>query len=512
MSAAIELRDVFRIYEAPEGASVALQGLSLAAEEREVVVVLGPSGSGKSTLLRIASGLDRPSAGVAFTLGVQLARLRARGVAAFRARELGILDQHYARSLSPDLTCRENVGLRLSLLGRSRQEWGRRAEELLERVGLRDRASDRPSTLSGGEQQRVAVCAALAHCPRLLLADEPGGELDAANAEVVYGLIGELVRELGSTALVVSHDPGAVAIADRSVTIRDGRLGEESAPGEAGRLVVGRGGWIRLPARLLHEAGIGTHAFAEAGENGLLLGPVGEEPDPTDREASGSPEQAAVRSRPVAELRGVEKRFGGASSRPVLDGLDATFHEGRMTLLVGRSGSGKTTLLNLLGGLARPTRGEVVVLGRSIADLSRPELALFRRAHVGVIGQEPGLVSFLSAAENVGLALAVRGTEAENPVVRAREMLAEVGLEARADQRVDRLSAGERQRVAIARALVHRPRLLLADEPTARLDEESARRTAALLAHTARSSGAAVLCATHDPALLELGDDEIRLD
>src|SRR5437870_3002060 len=107
MSDAIELRDVFRIYDAPEGASVALQGLSLTAATGEVVVVLGPSGSGKSTLLRITAGLDQPSAGVALTLGVELSKLRASQRASFRAQHLGILDQHYARSLSPDLTCRQ---------------------------------------------------------------------------------------------------------------------------------------------------------------------------------------------------------------------------------------------------------------------------------------------------------------------------------------------------------------------------------------------------------------------
>src|SRR5262249_5133330 len=163
MTPALELRDVFRIYEAPEGASVALQGLSLAVGEGELVIALGPSGSGKSTLLRIAGGLDRPSAGTARTFGVELARLRPRAADAFRARHLGVLDQHYVRSLSPELTCREAVGLRLALRGHPRSESDRRAEELLERVGLRDRAGDRPASLSGGEQQRVAVCAALAH-------------------------------------------------------------------------------------------------------------------------------------------------------------------------------------------------------------------------------------------------------------------------------------------------------------------------------------------------------------
>jgi putative ABC transport system ATP-binding protein len=195
----------------------------------------------------------------------------------------------------------------------------------------------------------------------------------------------------------------------------------------------------------------------------------------------------------------------------VLDHLDAAFAPGRLTLVVGRSGSGKTTLLNLLAGLDRPSQGEVLLLGRPISRLPRTELALLRREHIGVVGQEPGLVAFLSALENVSFALQLRGAGADARA-RALAALAEMGLEGRADQRVDRLSVGERQRVAVARALAHGPRLLLADEPTARLDEENARLTAGLLLRAARSTGAGVVCATHDPALLELADDLLRLE
>src|SRR5205823_1975413 len=137
--------------------------------------------------------------------------------AVFRARNLGLLDQHYARALSGDLTCRETVALQLGLLGHAPREGDRAAEELLAEVGLGDRAEERPGRLSGGEQQRVAVCAAIAHRPGLLLADEPAGELDAENAAAIYRLRGALVRRSGATALIVSHDYHAAAIADRLV-------------------------------------------------------------------------------------------------------------------------------------------------------------------------------------------------------------------------------------------------------------------------------------------------------
>ena len=222
MSAAIEVADAFRIYDAGAAATVALQGLDLALEAGEIVVVLGPSGSGKSTLLRVLAGLDRLSAGTARVLGTDLGGLDAAAAAGFRADHVGLLDQHYARSLSADLSCRHSVALQLELFGTPPAASRAAADELLARVGLVDRADDLPERLSGGEQQRVAVCAAVAHRPGLLLADEPAGELDAENAGVVYRLLGELVHGAGATAVIVSHDAAAASIADRLVHIRDG--------------------------------------------------------------------------------------------------------------------------------------------------------------------------------------------------------------------------------------------------------------------------------------------------
>jgi ABC-type lipoprotein export system ATPase subunit len=212
---AIVVRDAFRIFESQAGGTAALQGLTLAVEPGEIVVVLGPSGSGKTTLLRVVAGLDRLSAGSARVFGTAVGRLPSSAAAAFRAENVGLLDQHYARSLSADLTCRQSVSLQLDLLGRDPGESRHAAGELLARIGLADRAEERPGTLSGGEQQRVAVCVSVAHRPRLLLADEPAGELDAENAAAVYRLLGELVRDSGATALIVSHDGAAASIADR---------------------------------------------------------------------------------------------------------------------------------------------------------------------------------------------------------------------------------------------------------------------------------------------------------
>jgi ABC-type lipoprotein export system ATPase subunit len=485
---AVETHDVFRIYR--DGGAVALQGLTMRVDEGEVVVVFGPSGSGKTTLLRILAGLDEPSAGTVTVFGDDLREVRGRALREYRSRTLGYVDQHYVRSLSPELTVRENVALQQSLLGVTRGERLARADALLERVGLGDRGDASPRELSGGEQQRVALAAAIAHRPRLLIADEPTGELDAANARTAYALIGELAREERATTIVVSHDPNAASIADRVVHVRDGRVSAESASvrGHAEEIVLARGGWVRLPEDLLHLSGIGDRASARVEEGRIVIAPIGHVPQPDISRPSAN---ALSASDSVAAADHVSKRYG---TRTVLSDINASFDGGRLTAITGPSGSGKTTLLHLLAGLERPDSGEVNVLGRM------PDTQA-RRSDIAVVLQDSHLIPFLTARENVEL---LRDGDAE-------AALQAVGLGDLVDERVERLSTGERQRVALARALAARPKLLLADEPTARLDEANARAVGRLFAELAADTGAAIVCTTHDPALIDQAHAELAL-
>ena len=505
---AVEIRDLFRVYSTPEGDAAALQGLTLDVEDRELVVVLGPSGSGKTTLLRTVASLERPSAGVVRVFGTNVARLSPLAGGAYRMRTLGYVDQHYGRALAPELSARELVALPLELRGVPGRRAVARAEKLLERVGLEERGDARPGELSGGEQQRVALCAGLAHEPRLLLADEPTGELDGANADRVYRLIGELAREQGCSALIVSHDTASTEIADRVVHIRDGRLAAESGPsGNGASIVVGRGGWLHLPEELLLRAGIGSHAVAAVdgarivvtSANGAAPQPAPAEPPDLVRRPEGEP---------VAELRSLAKSYGTTA---VLEGLDARFSASRLTTVTGPSGSGKTTLLHLIAGLELPSAGEVLVLGRELKALDRAARARLRAQSIGVVSQQNGLIPFLGAQENVELGLALRDLPVDDRPQLALEALAAVGLEHRAGQRVSRLSSGEQARVALARAVAARPALLLADEPTSRLDEANALEVALLLARLAHQRGIAVVCATHDARVIDQADEELPL-
>jgi ABC-type lipoprotein export system ATPase subunit len=523
MTAVVELRDLFRVYPSAEGGVAALQGLTLSVTRGELCVVLGPSGSGKSTLLRIVAGFDRPSAGSATVAGTDVAALGSWAAGRFRSRSIGYADQHYWRALAGELTARELVGVQLGLAGVAREERERRSDELLERVGLGARRDAHPRELSGGEQQRVALCAAVAGRPDLLIADEPTGELDAATAGEVLALIAELVRSEGSTALVVSHDPASAERADRVVHVRDGRVSAEHVSGAAaagdGAIVVGRGGWLRLPEDLLRSAGISERAVAHldpradapavivaaparearVSETQAPLAPRNEAVSAPGKGASGSETQA-----PLVEVRGLVRGFGGGVTP--IHGLTVAFAPATVTAVTGPSGSGKTTLLHLLAGLDLPDAGEVLVDGISIAGLDRAARAELRRTRVAFVGQEAGLVPFLGARENVELALSLRGVEGD-----AGAALEAVGLAEHAERPVAELSAGQRVRAALARAIAPRPLVLLADEPTARLDAANALALGTLLADLAREHGATVICATHDPLLIEQAGAELPL-
>jgi putative ABC transport system ATP-binding protein len=197
-----------------------LSDVSLEIPARQFVAVSGPSGSGKSTLLGLIAGLDRPTAGSITVGGVEITRLSEDALARFRLDTIGYIFQSF--HLVPTLTAAENVAVPLELAGE--RDALARARDLLGELGLGDRADHYPVQLSGGEQQRVALARAVARRPPLLLADEPTGNLDSATGKQIIELIVGLNRTLGSTLVLVTHDPALAAHADRLVTLRDGRV------------------------------------------------------------------------------------------------------------------------------------------------------------------------------------------------------------------------------------------------------------------------------------------------
>jgi putative ABC transport system ATP-binding protein len=220
----VELRDVTKAYAEGDTVREVLSGVRLSLYRGEFVVLLGRSGSGKSTLLNLISGIDLPTRGEVRVDGRELVRLSERERTLLRRERIGFIFQAF--NLLPTLTVEENVRLPLELNGQPATEAAAKSRALLERVGLGMRAGSFPDRLSGGEQQRVAVARALAHSPPLLLADEPTGNLDEATGRQVLDLLEGLTRQGNACALVVTHEPGLVARADRVLSMEAGRLVE----------------------------------------------------------------------------------------------------------------------------------------------------------------------------------------------------------------------------------------------------------------------------------------------
>lgn len=218
-------KDLIKIYKVDEENEVmALQGLDLQVEEGELMGIIGSSGSGKSTLLNMLGGLDRPTAGKCVVDGKDLLRMQPKELVRYKLETVGFVWQNNARNMIPYLTAIENVELPMLLKGRHKRE---RAKELLELVGMGHRYKNKLTMLSGGEQQRVAIAIALANDPKLLLADEPTGSVDAKTADVVLGVFRELNRALHKTIVIVSHDTELTKKLDRVVAIRDGKTSSE---------------------------------------------------------------------------------------------------------------------------------------------------------------------------------------------------------------------------------------------------------------------------------------------
>ncbi len=225
-SAQIVCDNLVRIFKVADLEVVALQGLDLLVDGGEMMAIVGASGSGKSTLLNILGGLDAPSAGRARVAGHDLTAMGRRERTAYRRSVVGVIWQQTARNLLPYLTAAENVELPLILDRRADRR--RRALELLDMVGLADRATHRPDRLSGGEQQRVAIAVALANRPAVVLADEPTGELDSATSAEIFELMRTINAGSGTTIVIVTHDPLVSEHVARTVRIRDGRTSTET--------------------------------------------------------------------------------------------------------------------------------------------------------------------------------------------------------------------------------------------------------------------------------------------
>lgn len=222
VNGAARLDKVSKVYDTAAARITALEQLSWEVGSGEAVALMGPSGCGKTTILNLLGGMDRPTGGDIWVNGANVASMTERQLEEYRLRQVGFVFQFF--NLIPSLSAVENLELPMLIAGRPAEERRARAEALLETVGLRQKGFKRPEELSGGEQQRVAVCLALVNDPPLVLADEPTGNLDSANAKIISGMLVDLAKERGKTVIIASHDPKVVETFPRVFHMRDGAI------------------------------------------------------------------------------------------------------------------------------------------------------------------------------------------------------------------------------------------------------------------------------------------------
>ena len=314
-----------KIYKIAGLEQVALRELNITIEKGELMSIIGASGSGKTTLMNILGGLDRPSAGRVRVDGNDLLRMTDSQLNKYRREKVGFVWQQSTRNLISYLNAVENVMLPMTVAGLTHDK-RRRADGLLDLVGLEGRKHHQLSELSGGEQQRVAIAVALANHPPLLLADEPTGEVDTVTAQMIYDTFRHLTREMGITTIIVSHDPGIAKQVDRVVAIRDGMLASETvrqartngANGDGGTgegtaghngavgagalhdtfeelVVLDRAGRVHVPQEYLEQYQIKGRARLELIEGGILIRAVA-----PPAAAASAPKSAGAEDAPTA--------------------------------------------------------------------------------------------------------------------------------------------------------------------------------------------------------------------
>lgn len=275
---------LYKIYKAAGLEVVALRGLELVVYEGEIIAIVGASGSGKSTLLNILAGYDAPSAGTARVGDYDLLNMTNQEIVDYRRHEVGFIWQETSRNLFPYLSAAENVELPMVLTGVPQQERTDRAKELLEIVGLGHRLGHKPEQLSGGEQQRVAIAVSLANQPPLLLADEPTGELDDLTGKEILDLFNEVNQQLGTTIVIVTHDPAVATSVGRAITIRDGKTSTEttrkisfqrrvggSATDTEEFLIVDSTGAVQIPRDMLDQLDINRRVRVAVNQGKVTL-------------------------------------------------------------------------------------------------------------------------------------------------------------------------------------------------------------------------------------------------
>ncbi len=481
-------------------AKPALSRVSFAQSAGEMIGVMGASGAGKSTLAKCLNRIvpkfeDGDFSGAILIGGEQLARLRVCEV----APKVGMVFQDFESQLFSTNVAHE-VAFAMEQVGMDRADMNRRIAPALEAVGLKGFEHRDPTSLSGGEKQRLAIASVLALRPRLIVLDEPTTDLDPEGRAEVFALIRKL-REQGLSLIVIEHESEELRGADRIIVLREGEIVADDSP----RAVFAR-------TSLLEECGVrppglghalkllGIEAEAESVEqahDAIVQAYPHLAITGGDARATGNAAAAESRQTGAALVEVENVSFSYAGPR-VLDAIDLRVEAGDFLAIVGQNGSGKTTLAKQIVGLLNPATGRVKLSGKDRISMRPAETA----REVAYVFQNPDHQIFAATVEEeVAFGPRNFGLDDEEIKKRCEEVLIAVGLQNERKSDPFLLSKGERQRIAVASVLVLRPRMLILDEPTTGLDHREQLRMMALVRDLNRS-GIAIVIITHTPWLV----------
>jgi energy-coupling factor transport system ATP-binding protein len=491
-----------------DGERPALSRVGFAVAAGEMVGVMGASGAGKSTLAKCLNRIVPEFEGGAFAGVVRIGGRSLDGARVCEvAPRVGMVFQDFEAQLFSTNVAHE-VAFAMEQVGMEREEMVRRIRPALEAVGLAGFEHRDPTSLSGGEKQRLAIASVLALRPAVIVLDEPTTDLDPEGKAEVFALIRTL-REQGLSLIVIEHEAEVLRSADRLVLLREGEIIAEGAPHDLmTRIELLEECGVHPPDlnRVLARSGIAAHATSVDEAEALIrralphLGAstysLGAGPDTSAQDTSAGDGAAADGAHPLVEVRAL--KFNYPDGPPVLDSIDLRIGPGEFVAIIGQNGSGKTTLAKHLVGLLRPGAGAVMLNGRDRTTMRPAETA----AEVGYVFQNPDHQIFAATVEDE-VAFGPRNFDLAPGEIQRRcdEVLRAVGLEDARALDPFLLSKGERQRLAVASVLALRPRLLILDEPTTGLDYREQRRMMALVTELNRD-GIAIVMITHTPWLV----------
>jgi len=447
----IQIRDLFFLYSKNSVTTVALRGLNLEIESGECLVINGPNGSGKSTLVKILTGFQEASAGQIHFDDEDIRSITPQNL---RRNYVSSIDQK--GNLIPDLTILQFLSLSRAIgdipLGHAKI-W---AKEKLAEYGLTHLSASYPSALSLGERQICSLLAALASEPRILIADEPSGELDDKSSDQLYGALKQLAGKI--TLIIVTHDPRAEKIANRVVRFHKGRISETWKPGGIEAPVEDPFGWVRnqAPKRKLQQ----RRKFNYPGK---------------------------------AVLVEVEDLSYAIGARKLITNVNLIANSGELIVVQGDSGSGKSSFLRILCGLLSPTFGTVRHQGTDIFELSPEDRATLRSESIGFLNQGDGSLERTLLRDHL--------EESEEAVG---------DFESRLNDPLSKFSGGERARIEIIKLFSSKKPVLILDEPTSSLDEERAGEILDMVFDYVEKGGL-VIASTREDVLIKSATQKIKL-